>query len=163
MTVSRDRALPVDRHGRFGAGPRFHALARRRETTSDVPRPDCLGKRAPKGDADLAPQPKRDARRCSRDSESRTLDGAFPVSATKVWYDPETFRGLMRIRGLERHVPLSRGFQCRQVAAWVKYGQVKRSRWAFDKFFALSLRRSAPGVERALSKKSLRGAIGPSL
>ncbi|MGH7688593.1 MAG: PIG-L deacetylase family protein [Gemmatimonadaceae bacterium] len=60
----------------------------------------------PKYDADLAhpnvyvPLPDRIRKR-----KVRHLMSAFPTQATKRWYSPETFNGLMRIRGVECAAP----------------------------------------------------------
>jgi len=46
------------------------------------------------------------------------LMSAFPSQQGKPWYDEETFRALMRLRGLECHAPsrFAEGFHCRKLA-----------------------------------------------
>ena len=45
------------------------------------------------------------------------LERHFPTQAGKHWFDPETFRGLMRLRGMEAVAPerFAEGFTCRKV------------------------------------------------
>jgi LmbE family N-acetylglucosaminyl deacetylase len=47
----------------------------------------------------------------------RLLERHFPSQAGKHWFDPETFRGLMRLRGMESVAPdrLAEAFTCRKV------------------------------------------------
>ena len=45
------------------------------------------------------------------------LDRHFPTQAGKHWFDRDTFKGLMRLRGLEAVAPerFAEGFTCRKV------------------------------------------------
>ena len=40
------------------------------------------------------------------------LAGHFPSQAEKPWYDPETFRGIMRLRGVEAASRYAEAFEC---------------------------------------------------
>ena len=46
------------------------------------------------------------------DRKLRCLMEHFPSQASKPWFDAETFRGLMRLRGVEAGVPYAEGFTC---------------------------------------------------
>ena len=39
----------------------------------------------------------------------------FPSQRAKAWYDAETFRGLMRLRGVEGAAPYAEAFVCRKL------------------------------------------------
>jgi LmbE family N-acetylglucosaminyl deacetylase len=43
------------------------------------------------------------------------LEAHFPSQRAKAWYDPETFRGLMRLRGVECAAPFAEAFVCRKL------------------------------------------------
>ena len=51
------------------------------------------------------------------DYKIKSLCQHFPTQAEKPWFDDETFRSMMRIRGLECHSPSSyaEGFYCRKI------------------------------------------------
>lgn len=71
----------------------------------------------PKYDADL-PIPNTYSVISESDVQAKIdiLTECFPTQATKPWFDAETFRGLMRIRGLECHSPsrYAEAFVCRK-------------------------------------------------
>jgi LmbE family N-acetylglucosaminyl deacetylase len=48
------------------------------------------------------------------DAKINTLMSAFGTQRSKHWFDDETFRGLMRIRGLESNARYSEGFVARK-------------------------------------------------
>lgn len=51
------------------------------------------------------------------DRKIKHLMECFPTQTTRQWYDPETFRGLMRIRGVECNSPTkyAEAFYCRKI------------------------------------------------
>lgn len=49
------------------------------------------------------------------DTKIATLMSAFGTQRSKHWFDEETFRGLMRIRGLESNTRYAEGFYARKV------------------------------------------------
>lgn len=51
------------------------------------------------------------------DYKIKSLCRHFPTQAEKPWFDDETFRSMMRIRGLECHSPscYAEGFYCRKI------------------------------------------------
>ena len=49
------------------------------------------------------------------DDKVRLLDQGFPSQVARDWWDPELFRGLLRMRGVECRAPYAEGFHARKV------------------------------------------------
>lgn len=70
----------------------------------------------PKWDADLdRPNAYVALDEATVDRKLDLLARAFPSQAERDWYDPETFRGLMRIRGVEAGTRYAEAFHCRKL------------------------------------------------
>ena len=72
----------------------------------------------PKFDGDLGrPNVFVPLRRPSPTRRSRLLHEHFPTQAGKHWFDADTFRGLMRLRGMEAYAPtgFAEAFTCRKL------------------------------------------------
>lgn len=49
------------------------------------------------------------------EAKVRLLDKSFPSQVGRDWWDPEVFRGLLRLRGVECRAPYAEGFHGRKV------------------------------------------------